>query len=303
MGRRSLFWLLILISLFGGTASAVAASALTPPVPGGVVLAFGAAYESGGKHVTHRGLDLQGSAGDTVRAACDGEVTFAGAVPAEGGGRTLAVTIRSADGLLVCVSPLATTSVRKGTPVAAGDPLGELAQSGDGSWNDTHVHLSVRDGDTYIEPALSAAQVSEGDGGAPTVTSPPISEGSPSGGVGSTVGASTVGGSPGVVGAPSVSMPAPATIRGSVPRVDAARIRAAYSDSIGALRSSGRGQVARFFGEPGLADMIERPSTVVAHPGTAPVNAVLAVLLGALGVGIVRQRTACAIERVSGGFK
>lgn len=303
MGRRSLFWLLVVISLLGGTASAVASTALSPPVPGGVVLAFGAVYESGSTHVTHRGLDLQGSAGETVRAACDGVVTFAGEVPAEGGGRTLAVTIRSADGLLVCVSPLATTSARKGATVAAGDPLGELAQSGDGSRSDTHVHLSVRDGDTYIEPTLAATQVNDGDGGAPTVTPGPVNEVSAGGGVGVSAGASTVGGRPGVARTPSVLQSAPAAVRGSVPRVDATRIRAAYSDCIGVLRSSGHGQVARFVGEPGMADMLERPSAVIAQPGTAPVNAVLAVLLGALGVGIVRQRTACAIKRVSGRFE
>lgn len=303
MGRRLLFWLLVLISVLGGVMPAAALALLSSPVPGGVVLGFGAAYESGGTRVTHRGLDLEGSAGETVRAACDGVVTFAGEVPAEGGGRTIAVTIRSGDGLLVCVSPLAATCVRKGATVAAGDPLGELAQTGDGSWGDAHVHLSVRDGDTYVEPALSAARASGGDGGAPGITTPPISEGSAGGGVGVTAGASTVAGLPGAVGTPPVSMPVPATVRGEAPRVDAARIRAAYSNSIGVLRSSGRGQVARFFGEPGLVDMLERPSAVVAQPGTAPVNVALAVLLGALGVGIVRQRTSCTIRHAPGRFE
>ncbi len=303
MGRRSLFWLVVLTSVLWGASAATASTALSPPVSGGVALGFGAAYESGGKRVTHRGLDLEGSAGETVRAACDGVITFAGEVPAEGGGRAFAVTIRSADGLLVCVSPLATTSARKGATVAAGDPLGQLAESGDASWSDTHVHLSARDGDTYVEPTLAAVQVSDPGGGAPAITSPPGNGGSTGGGTEVIPGASAVGGSSGAAAMPSVSLSAPATIRASVLPVDATRIRAAYSDSIGVLRSSGRGRLARFVGEPGLADMLEHPSAIVVQPGTAPVNAVLAALAGALGLAIVRQRTACAIKRVARRFE
>ena len=62
-------------------------------------LAFGASYTAGdGRSATHRGVDLAAEAGDRVVAPLAGHVTFAGSVPAVGGGTQRAVTIVTARG-------------------------------------------------------------------------------------------------------------------------------------------------------------------------------------------------------------
>jgi hypothetical protein len=127
-------------------AEASAGTALVRPVTGRTVLAFGAMY---GQRV-HHGIDMRAAPGEAVSAAAAGTVTFAGRLPAEGG--ALGVTIETAEGLKVTCLPLSGTSVAAGDHVAAGAGIGTLAAAGDASYAETHLHLSVRHGETYLDP-------------------------------------------------------------------------------------------------------------------------------------------------------
>lgn len=144
---------------------ALAAEALQRPAAGETLLAYGQTYDPGGGVRTHRGLDIAAGAGEGIAAAADGSVTFAGLVPADGGGRVYAVTIRTSDSLRVTVSPLESVAVGAGSQVAAGDQLGVLAAAGDASSAAAHVHLSVREGDAYVDPAplLAGSPAPSGD--------------------------------------------------------------------------------------------------------------------------------------------
>ena len=142
----------IVLAALGVPQGATAAEVLLPPVSGRALTEFGARYETAAGTVTHRGLDLAAEAGAHVLAAADGVVTFAGLVPADGGGRTTAVTITTPGGMLVTVSPLEAATIGKGANVVAGDELGVLSASGDGSSAQTHVHLSARVAGTYVDP-------------------------------------------------------------------------------------------------------------------------------------------------------
>lgn len=132
--------------------AAVASEALSPPVPGALLVRYGVRYQTTAGGATHRGLDLDAGEGSTVAAAAEGVVTFAGLVPADGGGRATAVTITTPSGLLVTVSPLLEATVAKGAHVAVGDEIGACAGAGDASSPQPHVHLSVRVGGTYVDP-------------------------------------------------------------------------------------------------------------------------------------------------------
>lgn len=87
----------------------------------------------------NRGLEYGTEPGDEVRAAADGEVVFAGEVAA-----ALHVTIRHSDGRRSSYSFLAEVGVRVGQRVEAGHVVGRAGGP---------VHVSVREGDTYVDPA------------------------------------------------------------------------------------------------------------------------------------------------------
>src|SRR5262245_20410702 len=89
---------------------AAPASAWTWPASGPVLLAFSFdpahPYSAG----QHRGIDVGGSADETVRAPAGGIVTFAGTVP--GSGKSL--TILTPDGWSVTLTQLGSIAVTKG---------------------------------------------------------------------------------------------------------------------------------------------------------------------------------------------
>lgn len=146
--RTALTLLVAALSLFG--APSLAFASWSPPVPRGeVMLGYGVVYGE----CTHRGVDLRADAGESVSSPVDGTVTFAGTVPADGGGTCAAVTIETADGMRVSLTPLAETSVSEGCAVRAGERLGAVAAGGDSSSSGTHVHLSLRHGDVYLDPS------------------------------------------------------------------------------------------------------------------------------------------------------
>lgn len=153
---------LILVALVAPV-SAWAGEPLTKPAPGDVLLRFGQDYVAAGVRCTHRGLDIRGAEGDVVVAPCSGRVRFAGLVPADDGGRCVAVTVEASDGALVTVMPLREVWVTAGADVTSGETLGELAARGDASSKWPHVHVSVRVAGRYVDPEpLLAAGVEEG---------------------------------------------------------------------------------------------------------------------------------------------
>jgi hypothetical protein len=119
-----------------------------------VLLGYGQVYAGadGATH-THSGLDIAAPAGVPILGLVDGTVTFAGRIPAGVGASTLAVTVEgTADGLRYTIMPLEALDVTRGDVLSIGDPLGSLAATGDGSSEVPHVHVSVRRGDTYLDP-------------------------------------------------------------------------------------------------------------------------------------------------------
>ena len=110
------------------------------PAPGEIISEF-APGEDG--YSGHWGIDVGVTAGTSVVAPVDGEVTFAGSVA---GMRT--VTIRFGTDMRVSLSYLSAISVAEGERVAVGDRIG-LSGRAHGSQS---VHLSVRRNAAYIDP-------------------------------------------------------------------------------------------------------------------------------------------------------
>jgi hypothetical protein len=136
-----------------------------------VTLGYGVGYAYGDGESIHRGVDLASEPGDMVLAPFAGRVSFAGRVPAEGGGTCGAVTIEFGDGLKVTCLPLDDVRVAAGTPVESGSVIGLLAASGDRSSGQPHLHIGVRRGDAYLDPmSFLVAPVA-----APAAESPDVS--------------------------------------------------------------------------------------------------------------------------------
>jgi hypothetical protein len=111
-------------------------------------LVFGEDPYAGGQH---RGIDIGGSAGATVRAPAGGSISFAGTVPT--GGRTVA--IRTSDGYSVTLVHLGTISVARGADVREGAPVGTVGPSGEPELAEPYVHLGIRvasDPNGYVDP-------------------------------------------------------------------------------------------------------------------------------------------------------
>jgi murein DD-endopeptidase MepM/ murein hydrolase activator NlpD len=122
----------------------------SPPLGGSATLVtFGVACPTG----THRGIDFAGEDGESVNAPVAGEVLFAGQVPADGGGTCGAVTLSIAGGLRLSLLPLAEVFVSEGDALGAGEALGTLAGTGDASSAAPHLHVGLRRGDLYLDPA------------------------------------------------------------------------------------------------------------------------------------------------------
>lgn len=113
---------------------------LRAPVDGQVV----APYAPVGRYGGHWGIDIATAEGSVVRAADAGRVSFSGSVA----GRE-AVTVDHGGGLRTTVSAVAERLVETGRPVDRGTPIA-VAGLHDGR---PAVHVSVRIGSTYVDPA------------------------------------------------------------------------------------------------------------------------------------------------------
>jgi len=179
---------LVSIVLALGVGEVAPAHAAWPLMSGGeVLLGFTASYLRAERQTVHTGLDLAADPDASVLSPVDGEVSFVGRVPASEGSM-LAVTLRTGDGLLVSLMPLAATSLTAGSRLTAGDVVGALAASGDGSSAEPHLHIGVRHGESYVDPLpiLGCPPVltvddsgSESDGAQVVPTQVPIAEPAP----------------------------------------------------------------------------------------------------------------------------
>jgi murein DD-endopeptidase MepM/ murein hydrolase activator NlpD len=96
----------------------------------------------------HRGVDLDATLGEPVRAARGGTVIFAGLVAGKG-----VVSVQHDDGLRTTYEPLAPT-VHTGAAVAMGDVLGTLAAGHPGCPSPC-LHWGVRrDRLEYLDPLI-----------------------------------------------------------------------------------------------------------------------------------------------------
>ena len=127
------------------------AGAWSWPAGGPVLLPFSfdpANPYAGGQH---RGIDVGGDVGETVRAPAAGVVTFAGTVPGSG----KSVSILTADGWSVTLTQLGSIAVTKGATVAEGDGVGSIGPSGDPEVSGPYVQLGIRQADNdqgYVDP-------------------------------------------------------------------------------------------------------------------------------------------------------
>jgi murein DD-endopeptidase MepM/ murein hydrolase activator NlpD len=95
----------------------------------------------------HRGVDLEGSPGETVVAAADGTVTYAAVLAGRG------VMVVDHGVARTTYEPV-TATVAVGDVVSRGQPIGQL-QSGHASCpGRSCLHWGLREGDTYLDPLL-----------------------------------------------------------------------------------------------------------------------------------------------------
>ena len=143
--------LLLLAAVGALLAAAAPAGAWIWPSDGAVLGAFSFSAAHPYAAGQHRGIDVGGSAGSTVRAPAGGIVTFAGFVP--GGGRTLA--IETGDGYSVTLVHLGSVDVPRGADIAEGQPVGSVGFSGDAEHAEPYVHLGIRvasQPEGYVDP-------------------------------------------------------------------------------------------------------------------------------------------------------
>jgi murein DD-endopeptidase MepM/ murein hydrolase activator NlpD len=115
------------------------------PVPGPVITRFDPPEVAWG--TGHRGVDLEGSPGETVVAAAAGTVTFAAVLAGRG------VVVVDHGAVRTTYEPVIAT-VGAGDVVSRGQPIGRL-QSGHASCpGRTCLHWGLREGDAYLDPLL-----------------------------------------------------------------------------------------------------------------------------------------------------
>lgn len=143
---RRLLAALACLFVFGSSTAAAAEPQLwlTPPVDGAVVARFEAPVRKWGSG--HRGVDFAAAPGTAVRAAAAGTVSFAGSVAG-----TLAVTIDHGP-FETTYSSLSSVDVSEGDYVDRGHWIGAAGEAHPGAG--TGLHLGVKSGETYLDPAL-----------------------------------------------------------------------------------------------------------------------------------------------------
>lgn len=93
----------------------------------------------------HRGVDLLGAPGQTVRSALAGTVTYAGLLAGRG------VVVVSHGATRTTYEPVSAT-VAVGTPLGRGDPVGALGLGGSHCFPRSCLHWGWIAGETYLDP-------------------------------------------------------------------------------------------------------------------------------------------------------
>ena len=134
-------------------ASSSAAPASTQPVSGRVLNAYSGdelVYSSTlGDWRTHNGVDYACTQGAAVAAPVAGKVVSAGA---EGNWGTV-VVLEDAAGRLWRLCGVADPAVKAGDTVAAGQKLGTVGTVGCECAEESHIHVEVKQGESYLDPA------------------------------------------------------------------------------------------------------------------------------------------------------
>src|SRR5213082_2848274 len=149
--RRSLVRRLGVIICCALALPAASAKAWTWPVDGPVLrpFVFDSAHPYAGGQ--HRGIDIAGDPGTSVRAPVDGVVSFAGTVPT--GGKT--VSIETPSGYTATLVHLGSITVTRGAHVDEGSVVGTVGPSGTVDLSDPYVYFGVRrsaDEQGYVDP-------------------------------------------------------------------------------------------------------------------------------------------------------
>ena len=126
------------------------AAAWSWPADGDVLRPFtlgSNAYAAG----QHRGIDVAGADGSSIRAPASGTVSFAGSLPTHG--RSL--TILTSDGYAVTLVHLGSIEVGKGDAVTEGSSVATIGSSGEPEHAVASVHMGVRvasQEEGYVDP-------------------------------------------------------------------------------------------------------------------------------------------------------
>lgn len=136
-----------------GPASSSAAPASTQPVVGRMLNAYSGDELVYNKTLqdwrTHNGVDYACETGADVSAPTAGEVTVAGTEGNWGG----VVSIRDDNGRVWRLCGVASQTVAVGEQVSVGQLLGKAGSIGCECAEESHVHLEVMEGETYLDPA------------------------------------------------------------------------------------------------------------------------------------------------------
>ena len=134
-------------------ASSSAQPAAAPSMPGRVLNAFSGdelVYNKTlGDWRTHNGVDYACTQGAAVAAPVAGKVVSAGA---EGNWGTV-VVLEDAAGRLWRLCGVVDPAVKAGDTVAAGQKLGTVGTVGCECAEESHIHVEVKQGENYLDPA------------------------------------------------------------------------------------------------------------------------------------------------------
>ena len=142
-------------ALQGGSSSgsSSAAAASTPPGFGKILNGYSGdelVYNKTlGDWRTHNGIDYAAREGEAVPSPVDGSVVLAGADGSWGP----VVAVKDSAGRIWRLCGVASPKVKEGDTVSAGQVLGTVGSVSCECAEESHLHLEVKQGDSYLDPA------------------------------------------------------------------------------------------------------------------------------------------------------
>ena len=98
---------------------------------------------------THNGIDYAAHEGEAVPSPVDGSVVLAGADGSWGP----VVAVKDSAGRVWRLCGVASPKVKEGDTVSAGQVLGTVGSVSCECAEESHLHLEVKQGDSYLDPA------------------------------------------------------------------------------------------------------------------------------------------------------